>query len=172
MTQKQHHLLQQFYLREIDSPTFLEAFDVDLRYDATFIEDEVRRAIVKRNADDLDVAIDLIHFHEKPADLIEVLNELLVNPKHTKHQIVTRHLQNIAAPSSIPFIQRVLESEFDYLQYTCSESDAIAKWFSWALFEIGTQEAFDLIEYYTKSEDVGIKKEMEYRWQKVKQRRL
>ena len=98
---------------------------------------------------------------------ITLLNELLVSPGHEEHQQVAKLLQNIKSPSTIPFVRKALESNFDYLEYTCSDSNAIAKWFSWLLFSIGTEDAINLIKEYTKSTDKGIRKEMIYRLSKV-----
>ncbi len=98
---------------------------------------------------------------------IDILNELLLVPFHHHHQAITKLLQDIKNPSSIPFIKKVLESNFDYLEYTCSESDAIAKWFSWALYCIGTVEAVEVMKDFANSEDQGIRQEMQYRLDKV-----
>ena len=99
---------------------------------------------------------------------IDELNILLLDPNHRKHQIITKKIQDLGNPKSIPFIREALKSNFDYLEYTGSDSDAIAKWFSWALFAIGTKEAIAIIKEYTKSDDEGIRNEMVYRLNKVK----
>ena len=98
---------------------------------------------------------------------IELLNELLVAKGHRQHQLIAKILQDVKSPSTIPFVRRALESNFDYLEYTCSDSDAIAKWFSWLLFSIGTEDAIDLIRVYTQSTDDGIREEMIYRLNKI-----
>ena len=98
---------------------------------------------------------------------ITLLNELLVTPGHEEHQQIAKLLQNIKSPSTIPFVRKALESNFDYLEYTCSDSNAIAKWFSWLLFSIGTEDAINLIKEYTQSTDKGIRKEMIYRLSQI-----
>jgi hypothetical protein len=98
---------------------------------------------------------------------IELLNELLITKGHKRHQLIAKILQDVKSPSTIPFARRALESNFDYLEYTCSDSDAIAKWFSWLLFSIGTEDAIELIREYTQSADDGISEEMIYRLSKI-----
>jgi len=44
----------------------------------------------------------------------------------------------------------------------------IAKWFSWALFSIGTKEATEVIKEFSNSKDEGIRNEMIYRLNKIK----
>lgn len=131
------------------------------------IKDKIRKLIVSENWNDLDSAINLIWASQKQEQFLDLFNELLITPNHRQHQVITMKIQKIGSPTSIPFIQKALESGFDYLEYTASESAAIAKWFSWALFEIGTQEAIDLMKKHTKSADEGIRNEMLYRLGKV-----
>lgn len=99
---------------------------------------------------------------------VDLLNELLVNTEHHQHQMIAKTLQHVKSPSTIPFVKRALDSNFDYLEYTCSDHDAIAKWFSWLLFSINTKEAISLIEEYSKSPNKDIRNEMIYRLDKVK----
>lgn len=100
-------------------------------------------------------------------DFADILNQLLINPNHESHQYVTMLIQRLRKTSSIPYIKQVLESEFKYLDYTCSESEVIAKWFSHALAAIGTDEAINLIKEYTTSSNKGISNEMQYRLKKI-----
>lgn len=98
---------------------------------------------------------------------VDLLNELLVSPKHYLHQMIAMTLQQIKSPSTIPFVKMALDSNFDYLEYTCSDHEVIAKWFSWILFSINTKEAISLIEEYSKCSNEGIRNEMRYRLRKV-----
>jgi hypothetical protein len=114
------------------------------------------------------IAVSLIRLSGPDKQFINILNELLINPNHRSHQFITKTIQEIKSPSSIPFIRHALKSNFDYLNYTGSDSAAIAKWFSWALYSIGTMDAIELMKEYSNSSDDGIKKEMTYRLSKVK----
>ena|SRR5687767_4068905 len=97
----------------------------------------------------------------------DILNHLLLMPGHQLHQQVTREIQWVASPSSIPYIRRVLERRLDFLQYTNSEQAVIATWFSHALASIGTPEALDLIDEFANCDDPGIAEEMNYRLQRL-----
>lgn len=92
-----------------------------------------------------------------------VLNQLLIMPSHQLHQEVTREIQFLGHPSSVPYIRQVLESNFDFLAYTCSCDAAIAKWFSHALADIGSAEAIDLIYEFRDRDNPEIAEEMAYR---------
>jgi hypothetical protein len=109
----------------------------------------------------------LIYFCENNEALMGVLNELLINPNHKKHQFITKTIQSLKNPSSISFIKKVLNTGFNYLNYTGSDAEVIAKWFSWALLSIDTKEAIDVMKEFAKSDNEGIKKEMIYRLNKI-----
>jgi HEAT repeat protein len=131
------------------------------------IEIKVTKSIKEGNREELDdVVLELLQL-ENISNYVDLLNELLLVPFHYQHQAITKALQDIKSPSSVSFIRKVLETKFDYLEYTCSESNAIAKWFSWALYCIGTEEAIKLMKEYANSEDEGIRKEMRYRLNKL-----
>lgn len=93
----------------------------------------------------------------------DILNNLLLMPGHQLHQEITREIQRMRSPSSIPHIRQVLERRLDFLQYTNSEQSTIAKWFSHALASIGTPEAIQLIKEFAQCDDIGIAEEMNYR---------
>jgi len=167
MTKKQIQTLDDYYSSKIPKDKFLQEFGKDIE-DADFIKRELHKAIESKEEESIDRAINLLWVYEDYGQFVDELNILLLEPKHRRHQVITKTIQDLKNPKSVPFIKKALESNFDYLEYTCSESSAIAKWFSWALFSIGTNEAIDLIEEYTKSDEEGIRNEMIYRLDKVK----
>lgn len=167
MTEKQIQILDNYYSSKISRDNFLQEFGKDIE-DADFIKRELREAIESKEEESIGRAINLMWFYKDYEQFIDELNILLLEPNHRTHQMIAKTIQDLKNPKSVPFIRRALESNFDYLEYTCSESNVIAKWFSWALFSIGTNEAINLIEEYTKSDDEGIRNEMIYRLDKVK----
>lgn len=167
MTKKQIQILDDYYSSKISKNKFLQKFGKDIE-DADFIKRELREAIKSKDEEKIERAINLMWFYKDYEQFIDELNILLLEPNHWTHQMIAKTIQDLKNPKSIPFIRKALESNFDYLEYTCSESNVIAKWFSWALFSIGTNEAINLIEEYTKSDDEGIRNEMIYRLDKVK----
>lgn len=102
-----------------------------------------------------------------PAIRADTLNRLLVLPSHKQHQAVTREIQKLRSPTSVPYIQQILENGFGFLGYTSSEDGVIAKWFSHALADIGTPEAIDLIRQHAQSSNEEVAEEMAYRLEKI-----
>ncbi|POP43233.1 hypothetical protein CHU32_20810 [Superficieibacter electus] len=138
----------------------------------------ISEAITRQDSDMLDSAIErlLAAGRElttgKPDTRLDLFHQLLVMPGHHCHQQVAFELQTIADPATLPYIRQVFEQGFDYLDYTCSDSDAIAKWFSHLLWRIDTPEALALIKEYARHPDEGIRNEMQYRLKRITQLRL
>lgn len=124
--------------------------------------------INKPKTDETESLIKEIELSSNYTKFIDILNRLLVNPNHRSYQYIAKFLQDIKSPSTIEYVRIALDSNFNYLEYTCSKPEVTAKWFSWLLASINTKESIDLIEEYTKSENEGISKEMIYRLDKVK----
>lgn len=167
MNQLEKDLLDKWGLGKIDKDYLLSIFPVDVINDRNYIISEVEKAIPTSNTSEIEYAVTLILLSGKHSELIDLLHKLLLNPNHYSHQAIVKSLQDLKNPKSIPFIEKVLKTNFDYLAYTASDSDAIAKWFSWALASIGTDEAIEVIRKYSNSQDQGIKEEMLYRLKKI-----
>ena len=129
--------------------------------------EKFKTALQSKDQNQIDKVVYLIEPSFLDSETISILNELLTDPNHRSHQRVIWLLQKAKSPSTVPYIKRALETNFDYLEYTYSESGVIAKWFSWALAEIGTEQAILLMKEYTNSPDEGIKNQMLYRLNKI-----
>lgn len=129
----------------------------------SYILGEMATAIAERNWEVWNTLLAMADSVENQEVKADVLNNLLVMPGHELHQEVTMKIQILKSPSSVPYIQSILEGGFDFLAYTCSEDEVIAKWFSHALAKIGTPEAIELIKEFAVSGNAGIAKEMNYR---------
>ena len=167
MTISQIQILDKYSRGEVSLSKCIRIFGTQIT-NIAFVKNEIKYALESKDEELIERSIFLMWFSTDLKDFIDELNTLLVNPYHISHQVIAKHLQDLKGPKSIPFVEIALNSKFDYLSYTCSNSDAIAKWFSWILFSIGTNEAVDLMKDFVNSKDEGIKNEMIYRLKKVK----
>jgi hypothetical protein len=167
MTEIEKRLLADLNYGKITVADLLERFPVDLQNNSVYIRNEVKEAINSRDSNSVEDAMSLIWLSGDPSRFTDLLNELLVNPDHISHQRIAKTLQDIKSPTTVPFVRKVLETNFDYLQYTSSDDEVIAKWFSWLLAEIGTKDAINLMQEYGSSTNAGIKKEMLYRLKRI-----
>jgi hypothetical protein len=170
MTEADKQLLFEFDRGIVDRNTFLKRFSVDIAHDSEYVRSEIKAAIKTADTGKIQMAISLISFSSNVSQFVDLLNELLINPNHRSHQKIAKMLQdNVPSPTTVPFIKKALETNFDYLDYTFSDSDVIAKWFSWLLYAIGTTEAIQLMKEYSNSKDEGIANEMRNRLNKTPQ---
>lgn len=171
MTDKDKQLLAELDYGIITRDIFLKNFSIDIKNNPDFVREEVRAAIESKDPEEIQTTLSLIWVSGDILRHVNLLNQLLINPNHKSHQLIAKALQDHSpSPTTIPFVRKALESNFAYLEYTCSESSAIAKWFSWLLYLIGTKEAIDLMQEYSNSGDEGIANEMRYRLKKIQSR--
>jgi hypothetical protein len=168
MTNTKRELVTKVNGGQLTTEKINQDFAMDISKSKDYVIKEIRNAIDNGNVEELELAISLIWVSGVDMQFVDILNELLINPNHRSHQLVTKTIQELKSPSSVPFIRQVLQSNFEYLAYTGSDSDAIAKWFSWALYSIGTIDALDLMREYSNSSDEGVREEMTYRLSKVR----
>lgn len=153
-------------LDELDF-AFEQKFGIDLYQDTSFLDAAIDHAIVTADKHKLHLLINILWIVNPPRLAIDTLHKLLLYPHHNYHQAITKQIQHLADPSSVPYIDEILSRGFGDFTYTCSEDAAIAKWFSWALFSIGTKEAIACLEKYAKSSSKEMATEMEYRLSKL-----
>lgn len=144
-----------------------DKIEVDDDKKVNHLVDSLLEAVSKGDEDQIDVIIDATYEIKNDLTQVATLNELLLIKEHKKHQEITKAIQSFAHPSSVPSINRALETGFEHLAYNGSDSDVIAKWFSHALSCIGTKEAIDTIRKYANSSDEGVRNEMQYRLGKI-----
>ncbi len=116
MTEKDKKLLIEFENGEITADNFLNQFSVELKSDNHFIYTEIQTAIESDDPAKLKLVIPLIWISDDISRFLDLLNELLINPNHKSHQRIAKTLQDkLPRPTTVPFVRKVLETNFDYL---------------------------------------------------------
>lgn len=133
-----------------------------------YILSEMETAVVERDGKTWYVLYGMACRIEDPHVRTDVFNHLLIMPGHTLHQELAMQIQELGDPSSVAFIGSILESQFDFLQYSCSEDESITKWFSHALAQIDTPESIAMIRKHALSPNRGIARGMRYRLRQMK----
>ena len=134
---------------------------------AESLRDHFARATREESAEEIEQLVDRMVTLYDPVESLDILHALLLLPFHRSHQGVVSLLQRLKSPRSVPFLRQALATPFAYLAYTCSDSDVIAKRFSWALFAIGTPEAVQVLREFAQAADPGVRREMQYRLTKL-----
>ena len=139
--------------------------------DKELVDDFVSKMNQAAKLDDREMTEEILYEVDGLSDQkqkVEILNNLLLIKEHCHHQEILRDLQGLSDPSSLHFIEKAFNQGFEHIDwYNGSGYAPIAKWFSQTLASIGTKEAVELIERFSKSENIEISKEMKYRLNKI-----
>jgi hypothetical protein len=141
----------------------------------------IHDAIERRDVETIDAIIrDRSAFWSQPDDAsshidargmprlrLSELHVLLGLPGHHVHQIVAFALQLRGDPSTAPVVRQVLSGGFGHLGYTASDDAALAKWHSWILSGVATEEAHEVLREFANSPNQEIAQAMRYRLGKI-----
>ena len=110
MNEADKQLLVELDFGIISKEYFLKKFSVDIKKETEFVKTEIKSVIDSSNPEEIEMLISLIWLTGNSFSFLDELNELLVNPNHSSHQVIAKELQNIANPKTIPFIRKALET--------------------------------------------------------------
>lgn len=153
------------YYAKVDA--FWRSVNITDENKLTYLMEMFERGVQQSDIDMLEFVVDLAFKIENQEIRVSALNQLLLLDGHYQHQMITKELQYIAHPSSVAIIAKILEQDFKRFEYTASDDGVIAKWFSHALADIGTEKAMELLKLYAQSANEEIAQEMQYRLRRI-----
>jgi len=112
MTEKQIELIRKYYSGKLVKENLFKEFGNEI-LEIKFVKEEIRKSFLSKNSDNTNRAISLIWFQEDYEPFIDELNMLLLDPYHTSHQVITKTIQDLKNPTSIPFIRKALKTRCD-----------------------------------------------------------
>jgi hypothetical protein len=147
--------------------SFWERNHVEPAQRKTFILAELQTAIANGDNDRVYLLVD-VALALNDDGRVDLMNEMLLIKGHRRHQEIVKEIQSLANASSVPYLRRAFEEHLDYMaDYNGSGTGVVAKWFSHALFRIGTQEALQLLTAWSTHPDGEVRDEMLYRLSKL-----
>ncbi len=100
----------------------------------------LKSSVITKDADEVeDALVGVMQEERTEKEYVHLLIALLEADWHFRHEDVARELQRLRDPLAISSLRRVAERKFDYLEY--NDSQALARKCTWALSDIGTNEA-------------------------------
>ena len=112
---------------------------------------KLRKSIESKNPDEVDNAVIEATSTDKPAEVVPYLCELLEAKWHFDHEDITLALQKIGDSRAIDVLKRTATCKFDYLDY--DDSYPLSRKCTWALADIGTEEAKAALKELAKNSD-------------------
>ena len=123
----------------ISQDQFIAQFGTDPRIPGV-ARQELEHACAQRLSDDVEAALILASRFALSKELAPALCDLLEPDWHTRHEDIAQMLQAIKVPSTVDCLYRAALKKHAYLSY--DNSAALARKCTWALYAVGTPEAF------------------------------
>ena len=138
----------------ISQDQFIAQFGTDPRIPGV-ARQELEQAYAQRRADDVEAALILANRFALSKELAPVLCNLLEADWHMRHEDIAKMLQAIQDPSTVDCLYRAALKKHAYLAY--DNSAALARKCTWALYAVGTPEAFERLEALAQSDEEHIR---------------
>lgn len=167
MTPELKDLILDFELRNISKEEFISKLPFDLSQKLSIINDIFYQIISLKKNDDVESGLTLLWALEEKNEFIGILHKLLIEPWHTRYEDIIHDLQKRKDPESIPFIKEAIQIKYASLESHGTGTGQFISQCGYALYAIGTKEAYRTIEELSKSTDELIKVEMEYQLKRI-----
>jgi hypothetical protein len=151
MTEEERKLIVSFALNRIGESEFLPPFGHDFRADPRHAVELLEKARQERSPVDVELSLILLHIFGSLPDALHLLNQLLVEEWHYKHEDIAFALEGLHDPSSVEPLYQAALSRHEYLDY--DEGYALSRKCTWALYKIGTPEAFERLRDLSRVEN-------------------
>ncbi len=112
---------------------------------------QLRAAIDRKDSDAVEDALMLCYDHESGADYVGLLVQLLQADWHKRHEDVALELQRLRSPLAVSALRGTATRKFAYLEY--DSSHALARKCTWALADMGTKEAQEMLMEIASCDD-------------------
>lgn len=124
----------------------------------TFLYEEAQRSLPREKPYTLGMS---------SAQLLAVEREQLLLTTHCDHEQIVRLLQDNPDSASVPYLRRAIALKPSLVHLDHDDYGAFYKKCLWALKEIATPEAVAAIEEYAQSDIEPLRREAQYRLQKI-----
>jgi hypothetical protein len=151
MTERERELILSFVLGKVSEPEFLSSFGHDFRAHPRYAVELLEKAREERSPEDVEMSLMLIEKFGGLPNALPVLNQLLVEEWHRRHEDIAFSLEELHDPSSVEPLYRAALSRHEYLDY--DEFYGLARKCTWALSMIGTPEAYGRLRDLSRVEN-------------------
>ena len=154
MTETDKKLVKDFALGKLTEVEFLESFSEDLNQPSNYIFKALEYSLNAKDRSYLDhvflLGFKLSHF-EFDGQFVDMLNALLIEEWHYKHEDIARLLQKLRSPKSVGSLYQAANTYYDYLEY--NDCEALIVKCAYALGDINTKEAREKLRLMSESEN-------------------
>ena len=115
----------------------------------------LQKAVQQRDPDKFEEALSACFPMRNREGLCELLAEMLVADWHFRHEDVALAVQDLKCACAVEALERRASSNPSYLEW--DENHALARKCTWALADIGTDDAKEALKRLSKSETLVVR---------------
>jgi hypothetical protein len=167
MNETIRYLSVQFQKREISKDEFINKLPLDLKTDSFKLRGLFMSIMDDRSSEDLIRALTIMWLLKKEGEQLDILNRLLIESWHTRHEDIIHEIQKRKKSSSVPYIKEAMQKQYDYLKSYGTGLRQFINQCGHALVSIGTKEALDVIYELAESKSPILRDEMLYRISRI-----
>jgi hypothetical protein len=158
MKEIERKMIMAFSLQKITIDKFKEQFDFKNKSIESYIINSLEEAYSNKNEEDVDYIL-LMYFSLNTFQFdisnTNLLGNLLLEKWHNNHEDLAMIMQKIKDPKSIPFLEKAMYLDLDYLKYNDGES--LIRKCAYAIGDINTFESWKKIKDLSVSNNQIIK---------------
>ncbi len=143
----------EYYDRKQDKMFLNEKLQPKNRCFTEYIKQDLLETMGNKDSELLELQMLPLYIFERDiefAELLELLNILLVQDWHEQHENIVYFLEKMASVSSVSYLMRAIDSHYEYLQW--DTNCAFERKCIWTLGLIGNSEAISVLQKLKESQ--------------------
>ena len=154
VTEEERKFILSFAQDRISESGFLSAFGHNFRAYPRRAVELLEKARQERSPIDVELSLILLYKFGGLPEALHLLNQLLVEGWHSRHEDIALALEELHDPTSVEPLYQAALSRHEYLDW--DEGYALARKCTWGLSKIGTPEAFARLRDLSRVENTVI----------------
>ncbi len=167
MQEELKELILQYQRGEITNEVFISQLLLDKSQKTSFVRNLFKSIIVSKDGANVDYGLTVLGVLEENNEFIDIVHQLILEPWHGQYENIAHDLQSRMSELSIPFLKIAMQRKYDYLESYGTGTRQFINQCGHALWQIGTEEALNVIKDLSKSNDPVVQDEMLYRISKI-----
>lgn len=151
MNESQQRAVIDFFVRHSSKETLDAALGFDIDADPRAVFELLQQATQLGDARSIECALLIAHGRTGDIDVVPTLIALLRSTAHHRHEDLARWLQGLRDPRAVEALYATALTKHEYLAY--DDSHALARKCTWALADIGTEQAQEKLRLLVGGDD-------------------
>ena len=162
MTEELKQNIIDFQLGKLSREALLSILPNDNEAKSKELRKIIDNVIISKISNDVELGLTLLWLVEENNEFTDLIHRLILEPWHTRYEDLIHDLQCRKDNSSVPIIKKAIQQKFAFLESYETGTGQFISQCGYALYSIGTDDAIRAITVLSNSDNVMIKREMNY----------